>query len=346
MNVNELTKVMDQKNIIGDPLRRVNGISYNSRKIDKDFLFFAIKGSQHDGHDHIDEAVDMGAGVVVVEDVPKSIRDVTIVAVPNSRRAMALMSAEFYGNPSRNLSLIGITGTNGKTTTSYLLGSILEKAGFSTGIIGTIDYRYSGKSFPASITTPESLDLQRILREMVNDGVTHVVMEVSSHALDLQRVEALRFNVGIFTNFSQDHLDYHKTMDHYFNSKAKLFRQYLAKGDTERGCYSIINADDPFGKNLVDDSTEDVLIYGIKNKAQVFSEETLLTLEGISTRIRTPKGSFMAESPLIGEFNLYNIMAAAAASMSLGISLEDIREGISQLEGVPGRFGDRVPGRG
>ncbi|MDY7030790.1 MAG: UDP-N-acetylmuramoyl-L-alanyl-D-glutamate--2,6-diaminopimelate ligase, partial [Thermodesulfobacteriota bacterium] len=338
MKLNDLIKVLDEKEVIGDRSLKVSGISYNSKEAGKDFLFFAIKGNKLDGHDFIEEAVDMGAKAVVVEEVPKEERDVTVIKVPDSRLAMARMSAEFYKNPSSHLTLIGITGTNGKTTTSYLIGSIFEKAGFNTGIIGTIEYRYSDLSIPASITTPESLDLQKILREMVNNGVTHVVMEVSSHALDLKRVEALSFHAGVFTNFSQDHLDYHKTMDHYFQSKAKLFRQYLAAEDDERGCFAIINNDDPMGRNLADDVTGDVIYYGVKSKAQVFPEATILNLDGISAQINTPEGNIKVRSSLIGEFNLYNILAAASTCLSQNIPLEYIRDGIEDLNGVPGRF--------
>ena len=338
IKLDDLLEFVEVREIIGERSLEVNGVSYNSREIDKDFLFVAIKGGIFDGHSFIEDAIAGGATVIVVEDMPKDFKNVTFVVVHDSRLALARIAASFYGYPSSSLTLIGITGTNGKTTTSYLVESIFKEAGLKTGVMGTINHRYGDKSIPASVTTPESLDLQRILSEMAKDGVTHVVMEVSSHALDLKRVESLRFNAGVFTNFTQDHLDYHKTMEHYFKSKARLFKQLLHDGGGERGSYAIINADDPFGKRLADCTKTDIIYYGVKNRKHIFPEDTMLTLEGISTEISTPIGNYKVKSPLIGEFNLYNILAAAGVGISQNISLEDIKKGIENLDKVPGRF--------
>jgi len=344
MKLEHLIGDIKEKKVLRERSLDVTGISYNSKEVGKGFLFVAIRGSRFDGHSFINAAVAKGACVVVVECVPHDIENVTVVLVPDSRLALAKIAARFYGHPSSNLILIGITGTNGKTTTSYLVESIFKRVGLKTGIIGTIDYRYGCKSTPASVTTPESLDLQRMLREMVEDGVTSVVMEVSSHALDLKRVESLQFDAGVFTNFTQDHLDYHKTMEDYFSCKAKLFNELLPKSDKGKTSYAIINADDPFGKRLAERTTPNVMFYGISNRAHVFPEDTLLTLEGISTKIRTPMGDYKVRSSLVGEFNLYNILAATSVGVSQDVSLEDIKNGVEDLVMVPGRF-ERIKNR-
>jgi len=338
MKLNDLVGIIEDKEVIGERSLEVAGISYNSKKIDENFLFVAIKGAKFDGHNFVKEAIDKGARAVVVEQIQEDIKDATIILVPDSRVALAQIAARFYGDPSSKLTLIGITGTNGKTTTSYLVGSIFKEAGFKTGIMGTINYCYGGKSIPASMTTPESLDLQSMLAEMVEDGVTHVVMEVSSHALDLGRVESLQFDAGVFTNFTQDHLDYHQTMEHYFSSKAKLFNHLLVESSKKKGSCAVINADDPFSENLALNTIPNIIRYGVKNKFQVFPEHIKLALDGTTARINTPKGSLNIRSPLIGEFNLYNILAAASVAIGQGVSLPYIEKGIGSLDKVPGRF--------
>ncbi|MFH2013074.1 MAG: UDP-N-acetylmuramoyl-L-alanyl-D-glutamate--2,6-diaminopimelate ligase [Pseudomonadota bacterium] len=338
MKLDDLIEVIEKKEIIGERSLEVDGISYNSKRIEDKFLFVAIKGTKFDGHDFVKEAIKRGARSVVVEEMQENIRDATVILVPDSRMALAQIASRFYGDPSSKLTLIGITGTNGKTTTSYILGSIFKEAGFKTGIMGTINYSYGDKLIPASMTTPESLDLQKMLAEMVEDGVTHVVMEVSSHALDLKRVEYLQFNAGVFTNFTQDHLDYHQTMENYFSSKAKLFNHLLFESDKKKGSCAIINADDPFGEDLALNTVPNIIRYGVENKFQVFPENISLTLEGTTTIVNTPKGSLNVKSPLIGEFNLYNILAAISVAISQGISLPNIEKGIKKLDNVLGRF--------
>ena len=344
MKLNDLLEIIEDKEVIGERSLDVAGISYNSKKIDKNFLFVAIKGARFDGHNFVKEAIDKGARAVVVEQIQEDVKDATIILVPDSRLALAQIAARFYGYPSSKLTLIGITGTNGKTTTSYLVGSIFKEAGFKTGIMGTINYCYGGKSIPASMTTPESLDLQRMLAEMVENGVTHVVMEVSSHALDLGRVESIQFDAGVFTNFTQDHLDYHQTMEHYFSSKAKLFNHLLVESSKKKGSCAVINADDPFGENLALNTIPNIIRYGVKNKFQVFPEHIKLALDGTTARINTPRGSLNIKSPLIGEFNLYNILAAASVAVSQGVSFPNIEKGIESLDKVPGRF-ERIENR-
>ncbi|MDY6854338.1 MAG: UDP-N-acetylmuramoyl-L-alanyl-D-glutamate--2,6-diaminopimelate ligase [Thermodesulfobacteriota bacterium] len=338
MKLNDLLKEIEDKEVIGNRSLEVSRISYNSKDVVENSLFIAIKGSKSDGHTFISEAISKGARAVVVEKLPKGIKDVTVILTYDTRLAMAKIAARFYNDPSSDIVLVGITGTNGKTTTAYLVESIFEEAGLKTGMIGTINYHYGEKTIPASMTTPESLDIQRILSEMAEDGVTHVVMEVSSHALDLKRVESLHFNAGLFTNLTQDHLDYHQTMEHYFRSKAILFNRLLAKAGNNGVSYAILNEDDPYSKILSENTTPHIIHYGVKNKADVFPVNTLLTLDGISAEIETPKGTLRIKSPLIGEFNLYNILAAIGVGISQKIPLNDIKRGIESLDSVPGRF--------
>jgi UDP-N-acetylmuramoyl-L-alanyl-D-glutamate--2,6-diaminopimelate ligase len=228
MELRKLLEGVEVKRITGATLREIEGIAYHSQKVGKGFLFAAIRGLELDGHQFIGEAIQRGAEVVVLEK-EQEIFNRTMILVPNSRQALAKISSNFYGDPSSQVKLVGITGTNGKTTTTYLLESIFKKVGYAVGVIGTINYRFGKKTASAPNTTPESLDLQRILWEMVREGVSHVIMEVSSHGLDLDRVFGCQFDSVVFTNFTSEHLDYHKTLKQYFESKRKLFSGILMK---------------------------------------------------------------------------------------------------------------------
>ncbi|MGZ3604746.1 MAG: Mur ligase family protein, partial [Thermodesulfobacteriota bacterium] len=226
MELRKLLEGVEIRKIIGGTLKEIEGIAYHSKQVRKGFLFAAIRGMEVDGHQFIEEAAQRGAEAVVSEE-EREIPNRSLVLVPNSRRALAKISSTFYGDPSSRVRLIGITGTNGKTTTTYLLESIFKKAGGNVGVIGTISYRYGRRVIPAPNTTPESLELQRILSEMLREGTTHVIMEVSSHGLDLERVFGCQFDSAVFTNLTSEHLDYHKTLEQYFESKRKLFSDYL-----------------------------------------------------------------------------------------------------------------------
>jgi UDP-N-acetylmuramoyl-L-alanyl-D-glutamate--2,6-diaminopimelate ligase len=289
-----------------------------------------------DGHRFIGEAVERGAeGVLVEKEI--EIPGRTIIVAPNSREALAKISSNFYGNPSSQVRLIGITGTNGKTTITYLLESIFKKAGYSVGVIGTINYRFGQKITAASNTTPESLDLQRILGEMVREGISHVVMEVSSHGLDLDRVLGCQFDGAIFTNLTSEHLDYHKTIGHYFESKKKLFSESLMKSRKPKR-FAVTNHDDPRGEEIVKGMDLPVLRYGLSPSCDISADQVMSTFEGLSCRVKTPRDEFFCRSKLIGEHNVYNILAAVAAGIGMDIPLEMIREGVESLEGVSGRF--------
>jgi UDP-N-acetylmuramoyl-L-alanyl-D-glutamate--2,6-diaminopimelate ligase len=243
----------------------------------------------------------------------------------------------FFDFPFRNLNLIGITGTNGKTTTTYLLESILSAAGAKPGVIGTINYRFGGQIFPAPNTTPESLDLMRLLHAMKDHGITDVIMEVSSHALDQSRVAGCPFRVAVFTNLTRDHLDYHETMEKYFAAKSILFRD-LGKIEPGRPATAVINLDDPRGPELMRMTAAEVLTYGLKNEAEVSARDIRIGKDGLDCALRTRQGEKEIYSALIGEVNVYNILAATGAALALGIDLDTVARGIAVLPAVPGRM--------
>ena len=342
MELRKLLEGVEIKRITGEILREIGGIAYHSKQVEKGFLFVAIRGLEVDGHQFIGEAAQRGAEVVVLEK-EREIFNRTMVLVPNSRQALAKISSNFYGDPSSQVKLVGITGTNGKTTTTYVLESIFKKAGYAVGVIGTINYRFGQKTALAPNTTPESLDLQRILWEMVREGVSHVIMEVSSHGLDLDRVFGCQFDSGIFTNFTSEHLDYHKTLKQYFESKRKLFSEILIKSrKTER--FAVTNHDDPKGEEIVNGIDLPIIRYGLGPSCDISADQMISTFEGLSCQIRTPKGDFPIHSKLIGGFNLYNILAAVGTGMAMDIPLRTLKDGVEELGGIPGRF-ERVENR-
>jgi UDP-N-acetylmuramoyl-L-alanyl-D-glutamate--2,6-diaminopimelate ligase len=336
MELAKLLEGVEVRRISGETREEIEGIAYHSHRVREGFLFAAIRGMEADGHQFIGEALERGAVAVLLEQ-EREIGNRTMIRVPNSRQALARVSSNFYGNSSSQVTLIGITGTNGKTTTTYLLESILKKAGCAVGVIGTVNYRYGQKRIPAPNTTPESLDLQRMLWEMVEEKITHVIMEVSSHGLDLDRVFGCEFDGVIFTNVTSDHLDYHKTLSQYFDSKKKLFSDSLMKSPKHRR-FAVTNRDDPRGEEIVEGVNLPILRYGLSHPCDISADQLTSTFDGLSCRIRTPKGEFSIYSRLIGGFNLYNILAAVAAGMAMDLPLETLKEGVEELDGVAGRF--------
>jgi len=336
MELKRLIEGVEVRKIIGDTVKEVDGIAYHSKQIGRGFLFAAIRGLEADGHQFIEEAVQRGAGVVVSEE-EREVSDRTLILVPNSRQALAKISSNYYGDPSSRVKLIGITGTNGKTTTTYLLESILKKAGCTVGVIGTINYRFGHRITPAPNTTPESLDLQRILWEMVQEGTSHVIMEVSSHGLDLDRVFGCQFDGVVFTNLTSEHLDYHKTLEQYFESKKKLFSDSLLKSRKKRR-FAVTNLDDPRGEKIVKGIDLPVIRYGLSPSCDVTADQMVSSFQGLSCQVRTPKGNFSVHSKLIGDFNVYNILAAVSVGIGMALPLETLKKGVEGLEGVSGRF--------
>lgn len=336
MELTRLIEGLEIKKIVGETRKEIKGIAYHSKQVGKDFLFAAVRGVEVDGHQFVEEAIQRGAEVVVLEEGQR-VSNGTVVLVPDSRRALAKISSNFYGDPSSRVILIGITGTNGKTTTTYLLESIFKKAGWTVGVIGTINYRFGQKTTPAPNTTPESLDLQRILWEMVKEGTSHVIMEVSSHGLDLSRVFGCQFDGAVFTNLTSEHLDYHKTLGQYFESKKKLFSDHLMESRKERR-FAVTNRDDPRGEEMVKGVVLPVIRYGLTPPCDVTADRVTSSFEGLSCWIKTPKGDLSIQSKLTGDFNLYNILAAVAVGTAMEIPLETLKEGVEGLEGVSGRF--------
>jgi UDP-N-acetylmuramoyl-L-alanyl-D-glutamate--2,6-diaminopimelate ligase len=321
----------------GDVDAPVTGVAYHSREVTPGGLFVALKGCRTDGHLYLAASLDQGARVVVTEQELDPPEAVTVVRVPNARLALAHISAAFYDHPSRELTLVGITGTNGKTSTTYILEAILNAAGGRVGVVGTVNYRVGDQTWPAPVTTPESLDLQRLLREMRRRGVTHVFLEVSSHALDLRRVDGAVFAGAVFTNLSQDHLDYHRDLDEYFAAKSRLFLEILANGRPSQGL-AVLNLDDPRGLELRDAVRVPALTYGCHPESQVRPLSHRFRQDGLEARLTTPAGEVEITSRLVGPFNLANILAAAAAALGLGIAPETVARGIAALPGVPGRL--------
>jgi UDP-N-acetylmuramoyl-L-alanyl-D-glutamate--2,6-diaminopimelate ligase len=309
----------------------VTAIVYDSRRATAGSVFVALRGLKADGARFVAQAVDRGAAAIVAE-TPRP-EDLTIpwLIVSDARLALALLADRFYDHPSQELRVVGVTGTNGKTTTAYLLASMLDAAGFKSGLLGTVTYRLGNEEREASRTTPEASDVQQLLREMINQDCRAAVMEVSSHALALKRVDAMRFAAGIFTNLTRDHLDFHEDMETYFAAKRRLFE--LLPEDAP----GIINVDDPRGPSLIDVARRPVT-FAISKSADVTPGALEISLRGLSFEVRTPRGAVRVESSLVGRPNVYNILAAATTAMSLDLPLDAIAEGIRTLDGVPGRF--------
>jgi UDP-N-acetylmuramoyl-L-alanyl-D-glutamate--2,6-diaminopimelate ligase len=336
MKLRDLVRGLEHGQIYGQMSIEIEGVAYNSKQVERNAVFVAMKGQEVDGHDYIEEAIEKGARAVVLEDENRRIRGIPTVVVPNSRKALGTISTVFFRNPSAKMTLIGITGTNGKTTTTYLAESILRGAGFKTGVIGTIDYHFGGTVHRATTTTPESYDLQKILKHMLEEAISHVIMEVTSHALHQHRIEGCHFDIGVFTNCTPDHLDYHRTMDHYFESKTSLFTHFLRKSMKPQSL-ALINLDDPKGQLLWEKLLLPKMSYGLNGERHIYAEDIHASITGLSAMAITPQGNFALRSPLLGEFNLYNILASVGIGLALKVHLDEVRGGIEALGGVPGR---------
>lgn len=334
MKLSELIKSLPHKCDIGDTEIPIHGITYDSRKVGPGFLFAAIKGEHLDGSRFVHDAVKRGATAILAESETSSVGIAQIV-VPDVREAMAKLAASFYGEPCNDMTLIGVTGTNGKTTTTYLAESILRAAGFSVGVVGTINYRYGDKTFNTPHTTPESPDLQKIFKEMADNGATHCVMEVSSHGLAQKRILGARIAGGVFTNLTQDHLDYHRTMEEYFASKSKLFTDFVAQ---EKNGFAVINVDDQWGRQLSQRVGGKIFRYSLSSDAEIKPAQVAYSEKGIEAVVNTPIGNIKISSSLMGAYNLQNIMAAVGVGIGLGLDRQAVENGIVNLKKVPGRL--------
>lgn len=333
MNLKNLLKFVDYKSPDSDIGGiEIEGIACDSRAIKKGYLFIAIPGTQLDGHKFISEAIERGAVAVIAEKNVAGADGVAMIYVRDARGVLAKVADEFYCRPSEKIKCIGITGTNGKTTVSYLIDNIISAAGHKAAIVGTINYRIGQRVIPATNTTPGAIELHNFMNEMVRNSIDYAVLEVSSHSLDQRRVEGIKFVTGIFINLSGEHLDYHKTLDEYFNAKAKLFE---GLGD---GSYAVINLDDEWGKKLLKRTKGKIATYAVKSDAQFRASKIDLSLNGTNFAVDTPQGSLTINTKLIGLYNVSNITASVAAGACLGFPLDTIKRGVENLTLVPGRL--------
>ena len=312
----------------------IEGLDFDSRRVAKNYLFFAFPGSRTDGRQFAEDARRRGAVAVVSESEAPADYDGIWIQAEHGRQALALASRNFYGRPDERLALTGITGTNGKTTTSYLLDSVLRAAGHTTALIGTIEYHLASRVLPAVNTTPESLELIRLFADLERQGGSHVTMEVSSHALALGRVYGLHFHTAIFTNLTRDHLDYHGTMEAYFAAKRLLFEGAGAPPPR----VAVLNRDDETVKTLTLAPETEIYWYGLGSDAALRARNVVSSFDGLRFEVHFGKRQFLLESPLLGRINVYNILAACGAALSYGIAPETIARGIAALGAVPGRF--------
>ena len=325
-------------NILGTMDRDIREIVYDSRKAGPDSLFVAVPGGTCDGGSFIKDAIAKGASAFITQTPLDSLngfdlgsRDVTALSVEDSRKALSIVSASFYRRPSERLALTGITGTNGKTTTSYILEALLGAQGVQTGVIGTINYHFGAKKCSAPVTTPESLDLNRILDAMIEEKIENCFLEVSSHALHQSRVHDMQFKVGIFTNLSRDHLDFHGDMESYKNAKKKLFLD-------NRVQQQIFNIDDSVGREFAGEFKTDSFTTGIDSNADFKAENIVLTKSGCQFILKTPFGAGEIHSNLLGRHNVHNLLSAAAGAMVQDVSLEKVQEVFRHIQPIPGRF--------
>jgi UDP-N-acetylmuramoyl-L-alanyl-D-glutamate--2,6-diaminopimelate ligase len=317
--------------------REINSICYDSRRASPGSLFVAVRGENSDGHSFINQAIEKGA-IAVISEEPGLPGRIPIIVVKDSRKALARVAATFYHDPSRKLRMIGITGTNGKTTTAFLVKHILTRAGQSTGLIGTVQYEIGERLLPATRTTPESLDLQELLKQSVEAGCRNVVMEVSSHALSQGRADQIAFDAAGFTNLTQDHLDFHRGMKEYFEAKASLFSALSPKN--EKQPVAVINSDDPYGQKLITrfGKTLTITTYGMGARADFRASDMKSGFGGTSYRLDASDKSYLVRLPLIGRFNIYNSLAAIALANSVGIDVRSAVQAMAKAPQIPGRL--------
>ena len=338
-NVNEDESCSSHCALSPDP--EIISIHYRAQDVKPGGLFVAIPGLVADGHEFIDEALAKGASALVTQKLVE--RESVVIEVENSRKALSAMSSKFYANPSEKLAMIGITGTNGKTTTALLIERMLLEAGINVGVIGTLNYRYSGKMYENQMTTPESLDLQKILAAMVEDGITHVVMEVTSHAIDLDRIYNCNFGIKVFTNLTQDHLDYHGDMNSYWSCKKRMFTEIFEPGSKNGKVFAILNHNDERGKELINElekrlGEQSVISVGFSDANSIWPQDFTYDMTGITGNISTYAGMFQFKSSLVGRHNLENILSTIGVGVALNLSLDTIKAGIEAVNVVPGRL--------
>jgi UDP-N-acetylmuramoyl-L-alanyl-D-glutamate--2,6-diaminopimelate ligase len=336
MQLKQLIKEFPVLGVEGPLDREVTGIVYDSRRVTPGMVFVAIPGVHVDGHDFINTAIDRGASAIICERNGFSSPRATKIKVADVREALARAAASYYQHPSTKLQVIGVTGTNGKTTVAFMVKEVLEAAGIKTGLLGTVHYEIGDRVIPAARTTPEAVEVQQMMAQMLTSGCKACVMEVSSHALEQKRVAGVEFDVAIFTNLTQDHLDYHGTMENYLAAKQKLFTKTV--NGSKRGAV-VINIDDASGGRLAQHSDVAVkLTYGIRGAASVRATKVQLGPDASQFTIETREKSFTCKLPLIGRHNIYNALAATGASLALDIDTAKIQSALNKMHPVPGRL--------
>ncbi len=346
MKLSELLIAAGNPEMHGDSSVQVSALTCDSRKVLPGTLFFALRGATSDGHDYIEKAINAGAVAVVLEDASFAPAAVPWIKVVDGRSAMGRLAARFNGDPTASRPLVGITGTNGKTTTTYLIEAILAAAGTPAAVLGTISYRFGATKIEASHTTPESTELQSAFRQLAKAGAQAFVMEVSSHALEQKRVDGCHFDVGVFSNLTRDHLDYHVTMESYLLAKQRLFSELLRPSDEKPLRRAAVNMDDPYGAAVAACCSCPVITFGIKGTCDVRPTGITSSVHGISGTMVTPKGSFEFSSQLLGNFNLSNILAAVSSGIALDLPLDAIKSGIETHATIPGRMERVINNRG
>lgn len=337
MQLKSLLQDLKRFSFSGDEKLDIQDIAYHTAAVRPGSCFVAIRGLKADGHRFVGEAVRRGAQAVVVEENVTVPPQISKIVVDDSRDALARLSAILFEEPSRHLLLVGITGTNGKTTTAHLMEAIWHAARCKPGCLSTVSYRINGRDLEAPRTTPESYDLQKMFRKMVDARVTHCVMEVTSHALDLKRVVGSHFDGAIFTNLTEDHLDFHSDMETYFSAKSKLFRERLLVSEKKKP-WAVLNWDDPFGRRLAQGLPARVWRYSAKEKVEVTLKKVQADWKGLQMTVAAQQGELRLSSPLLGQFNALNILAAVTAALAMEIPMETIAAGIASFTGVPGRL--------
>jgi UDP-N-acetylmuramoyl-L-alanyl-D-glutamate--2,6-diaminopimelate ligase len=336
MALTELLEALPERRVVGPLPDTVAGVTDDSRRVGAGQCFVAVPGLRQDARRFVPEAVTRGATVVVTEGAPLPGLPVGQVLVPSARAALAFLAGAWHGHPSRALTVVGITGTNGKTTTSYLVEALLAARGLATGVLGTVQYVVGAERRPAAQTTPDALALQAMLAEMRERGVGGVAMEVSSHALAQGRVDSVAFDIGVFTNLTQDHLDFHGTLERYRLAKRRLFELLAASPKPRRT--AVVNGDDPAGRTMVAGLDLPTLTFGLGPGADVRATEWTSTLDGIRMVVVTPAGACAVTSPLIGEHNVRNLLGAVATGLALGLEPRTIGPALAAVGTVAGRF--------
>ncbi|MCL6610762.1 MAG: UDP-N-acetylmuramoyl-L-alanyl-D-glutamate--2,6-diaminopimelate ligase [Peptococcaceae bacterium] len=337
MQLGELIKNIEVLKLDGSDQVEIKGVSHDSRTIGQGYLFVAVKGFKTDGHLYVGDAVQAGSRAVLVEKEVEVPPGVTRVLVKNTRASLARLAADFYGRPSERTRVVGVTGTNGKTTTTYLIASIYRSAGMKVGLVGTIANYVGDRKLEVNHTTPEAHELQKLLRDMADEGVEAAVIEVSSHALALDRVNGCEFDVGVFTNLTQDHLDFHRDMEDYLQAKAKLFKS-LGGGVKKWPKFAVVNLDDAYAGRIISQAGVPVITYGLSGDADVRAVDIRVSGRGSSFTVVSGQGSVGLNIKLAGLFNVYNTLAAFAVGLGSGFGQELVAKSLEAVDGVPGRF--------